>query len=92
MQPAPSHDSAEPSGPRNPIAKCVLGLVVLVSLMILSAYHEGPSGQSFSVMGFILFWLKELILLVFVAILLLIAGIRALRRGVQQRSGNDHAP
>jgi hypothetical protein len=90
MQPA--HDSAEPSnGPKNPIAKCVLGLVVLVSIMIWSAYHEGPSGQSFGVMGFILFWLKELLLLGFVAIVLLIGGIRALRRGVQQRAGNDHA-
>lgn len=93
MQPAPSHDSAEPSnGPKNPIAKCVFGLVVLASIMIWSAYHEGPSGQSFGVMEFILFWLKELILLGVVAIVLLIGGIRALRRDVQQHSGNDHAP
>jgi nitric oxide reductase large subunit len=73
--------------------KFVFALLALVLVMIFSVYYKGPSGQSFDTEGFILFWLRELILLGFIVIAFVIVGIGQLRRSIQRnKNGNDHAP
>ena len=70
----------------------VLAVLTMVVMMIWSIYSKGPSGQSLDTKGFILFWLRELIVLACVAIALVIAGIGSIRRRIQQHRGGEHVP
>jgi len=87
---SPENDQKHSSGSEHQVAKFFLAIVAIVLAMIWFAYYKGPSGQSFDLKDFIVFWLKELILLAFVVVALVIAGIGWLRRRIHQhRRGNN---
>jgi hypothetical protein len=80
------------SGSEHHVGKFVLAVLAMVLAMIWSVYDKGPSGQSLDTKGFILFWLRELIILVFVVIPVVIGGIGWLWRRIQKHRGDNHAP
>lgn len=84
MQPeSPQSVGKSSSGSEHHVGKFVLAVLAMVLAMIWSVYYKGPSGQSLDTKGLILFWLRELIILVFVVIALVIGGIGWLRRRIQ---------
>ncbi|MBL0124125.1 MAG: hypothetical protein IPP88_15835 [Betaproteobacteria bacterium] len=74
------------------LGKVVLMLFALVLLMVWSVHFTGPSGQSLDFKGFILFWLRELIILAFALIALFVAGVGWLKRRSQQSRGSSMPP
>lgn len=80
-----------PSSSEHHVAKFVLAVLAMILPMVWSVYDKGPSGQSLDTKGFILLWLRELIILAFVVIALVIGCIGWLRRGIQQHRGGNHA-
>jgi polyferredoxin len=92
MEPEPlQKPDACPSASEHHVAKFVLAILAMVLIMGWSVYYKGPSGQSFDAKGFIFFWLRELIILIFVVIALVIGGIRWVRRRIQNHRGGNHA-
>jgi len=89
---SPENIEKSSSGSEHQVAKFFLAILAMVLVMIWSAFYKGPSGQSFDTEDFVVFWLKELILLVFIVIALVIGGIGWLRRRSHHHRGGDHAP
>lgn len=93
MEPkSPENDEKSPNGSEHEVAKFFLAVLAIVIAMTWSAYYKGPSAQSFDTEDFILFWLKELLLLVFAVIALVFGCIGWLRRRNQKHQGGHHAP
>ena len=72
--------------------KLIFALVVLVLAMVWSVYFTGPSGQSLGVEGFVLFGLRELVILALAIIGLAIGAVSWLKQRNQKRRGGNHAP
>jgi len=89
---SPQNVEKSSSGSDHHVGKFVLAILAIVLAMVWSVYYKGPSGQSLDTNSFILFWLRELIILAFVVIALVLGGIGWLRRRIQQHRGGDHAP
>lgn len=89
---SPQNVEKSSSGSDHHLGKFVLAVLAMVLAMVWSVYYKGPSGQSLDTHSFILFWLRELIILAFVVIVLVIGGIGWLRRRVQQPRGDNRAP
>jgi hypothetical protein len=87
------HDAKKPpSWSEHHLGKVVLALLAMVAVMVWSFYDKGPSGQTLGIKGFVLFWLRELVVLAFVVIALIIAGLGWLRRRIKQIREGNHAP
>ena len=65
-------DSDDQASRRSSTAPVVIALLVFVALMTWSALCTGPSGQHLGFWGFVLFWLRELILVVPAVVCLLV--------------------
>ena len=62
----------------------VLWLLALVVLMVASYYYPYPSGNPPDMVSFLLFWLREALVLVFAVIVLLAIGLAAAVRAIQR--------
>ena len=72
--------------------KLFLAAFVLLALMTASAYYVFPSGETLDFKGFVLLWLRELIILAFVLALFIAIGIGRSRRQRKGGSGGNSAP
>ena len=72
--------------------KVALGVFVMLICMIISANFTGPSGQKLGVDGFILFWFRELALLLFLFVVVAFALLRRLWRRSKKSSESKNAP
>jgi predicted Co/Zn/Cd cation transporter (cation efflux family) len=91
--PQMSANSRRPLAPGEELAVLVFALLTLVALMVASYYFPYPSGKPPNPVSFILFWLREALILVFAAIILLVIVFLAVIRQFQRLlKGKRDAP
>lgn len=81
-----------PQRPESNLGKLGFAVLVMFVVMVWSAYHTGPSGQTFGIKGFILFWFRELIILALAILAVVVGGFNWLKQRHQRRKDDNHAP
>jgi multisubunit Na+/H+ antiporter MnhB subunit len=72
------------------VAAVLWGGLVLVLLMVAFYHYPFPSGERPDLFGFIVFWLRELLILVLLAVALVAAGFVWVWRWLRQLFARDH--
>jgi len=88
-----SGNACVPQSWRKELALAVAGVVILVLGMVAFYYYPYPSGQRPDLIGFVAFWLRELLIIGLVLLLLAVLGFSWVRRTIrQQLARRKHAP
>jgi hypothetical protein len=72
--------------------KILLLVLALVGLMIGSIYFPFPNGKSLDLPTFVLFWLRELIIVGVIVVGCFVAGFVEVWRHLKRRRGDQNAP
>jgi len=70
--------------------KLFLVIAAMLGVMVGSIYYPWPSGEPLGVKGFIMLWLREIIILGAIAFGFLLGGVLWLRRRLQRSSVRGH--
>jgi hypothetical protein len=71
-------------------AGAVLAIIAIAGAMVASIYYPFPNGKAMTVSDFIQLWFLEIIIIGFVAVVFLIAGVHWLWRRLQPPQKSDH--
>ena len=75
---------------KNNIWVGVFAVAVMIGVMVGSIYYPFPSGEPMRFSSFVQLWLREIIVVGFLALVFIIAGVRWLWRHIKQLFHSEH--
>lgn len=72
------------------VVMLLLAIVAMVAVLLGSLYYPSPSGQALGVKNFVLLWFRELIILLFAAVVFIALGVGWLRRRIHRHRAEDN--